>query len=92
MLADWKCAKQACESKFGNCMPAASKSRVALRKLLLITLAVVRGKQLFGDAARGIDGGVEGFAVVLGKAFALGQAFGIQYFIEFKGQVAGAEQ
>ncbi|MCY1178668.1 hypothetical protein D9M73_190330 [compost metagenome] len=32
MLADWKWAKQARDSRFGNCMPPCSKSRVAFWK------------------------------------------------------------
>ncbi|MCY1541922.1 hypothetical protein D9M68_776380 [compost metagenome] len=31
-MADWKWAKQACDSRLGNCMPPTSNSRVALRK------------------------------------------------------------
>ncbi|MNR28312.1 hypothetical protein D3C85_1456280 [compost metagenome] len=61
-------------------------------RLVLIAFAVVRGEVLFGDGPRGGQGGVEGFAVVLGKARALGQGLGVEHFVEFEGQVAGAEQ
>ena len=60
--------------------------------LVLVVLAVVRGEQLLGDAAGGGDGRVEGLAVVLGEALALGQGFGVEHFIELEGQVAGTEQ
>ncbi|MNH29081.1 hypothetical protein D3C79_892900 [compost metagenome] len=47
---------------------------------------------LFGDGAGGGQGRVEGFAAVLGEARALGQGFGVEHFVEFEGEVAGAEQ
>ena len=65
---------------------------VHVLRLVLVVLAVVRGEQLFGDAPRGSDGGIEGLAVVIGEARALGQGFGVQHFVEFEGQVAGTEQ
>lgn len=65
---------------------------VHVLRLVFIALAVVRGEQLFGDTARGADRRIEGLAVVIGEPWALGQGFGVEYFIEFEGQVAGAEQ
>ncbi|MNN35505.1 hypothetical protein D3C81_1493570 [compost metagenome] len=52
----------------------------------------MRGEELFGDGARGGQRRVEGFAAVLGKARALGEGLGVEHFVEFEGQVAGAEQ
>ena len=43
-------------------------------------------------AARGTDGGIEGFAVVFGKPLAPGQALGIEDFIQLESQIAGTEQ
>ncbi|MCY1181206.1 hypothetical protein D9M73_216970 [compost metagenome] len=61
-------------------------------RLLFIALAVVRGEELLGDAAGGAQGGIEGFAVVIGETLALGQGFGVEDFVELEGQVAGTEQ
>ncbi len=60
--------------------------------LVLVALAVVWCEQLFRDGAGSTDGRVEGLAVVIGKARALGQRFGVQHFIEFKRQVALVNQ
>ncbi|MNZ70271.1 hypothetical protein D3C78_886040 [compost metagenome] len=68
------------------------RSAVHVLRLVLVVLAVVRGEQLLGDAARGGDGGVEGFAAVVGETFAAGERFGVEHFVEFEGEVAGAEQ
>ncbi|MNN39163.1 hypothetical protein D3C81_1531930 [compost metagenome] len=65
---------------------------VHVLRLVLVVLAVVRGEQLLGDAARGGDGGVEGLAAVIGEAFAAGERFGVEDFVELEGEVAGAEQ
>ncbi len=65
---------------------------VLVDRFVLVGLAVVRGEEVLGDAAGGVDGRVEGFAAVVGKAFALGQAFCVQYFVEFERKVARAEQ
>ncbi|MDT4813811.1 hypothetical protein FQZ97_468040 [compost metagenome] len=65
---------------------------VHVLRLVLVVLAIVRGEQLLGDAPRGADGGLEGLAAVVGEALALGEGFGVEHFVEFEGQVAGAEQ
>ncbi|MCY1407952.1 hypothetical protein D9M71_232650 [compost metagenome] len=65
---------------------------VLIARLVFIALAVMRGEVLFGNGARGAQRGVEGFAIVLRKARALGEGLGTQHFVEFEGQVAGAEQ
>ena len=65
---------------------------VFITRFVLVALAVVRGEVLLGDAAGGTQGGVEGFAIVFGKPFALGQALGIEHLIQFKSQIAGTEQ
>ncbi|MNJ67957.1 hypothetical protein D3C77_641680 [compost metagenome] len=61
-------------------------------RLLFVALAVVRSEELLGDAAGGAQGGIKGFAVVVGESLALGQGFGVQHFVEFEGQVTGTEQ
>ncbi|MNH31514.1 hypothetical protein D3C79_918900 [compost metagenome] len=52
----------------------------------------MRGEELFGDGARGGQRGVEGFTAVLGEAWALGEGLGVEDFVEFKSEVARAEQ
>ncbi|MCY1185828.1 hypothetical protein D9M73_266430 [compost metagenome] len=47
---------------------------------------------LLGNGPRGVQGGVKGLASVLGEAWALGEGLGVEHFVEFEGQVAGAEQ
>ncbi|MNJ60155.1 hypothetical protein D3C77_558700 [compost metagenome] len=61
-------------------------------RLMFVALAVVRREIFLGDSACRVQGGVKGLAIVLGKARALGKGLGIEYFVEFEGQVAGAEQ
>ncbi|MNF49427.1 hypothetical protein D3C84_306980 [compost metagenome] len=60
--------------------------------LVLVALAVVRGEELLGDVAGGANGGIEGFAVVLGETLTLGQALGIKDFIQLESQITGTEQ
>ncbi len=60
--------------------------------LVFVILAVVRGEQLFRNGAGCADGRVKGFAVVIGKARALGQRFGVQHLIQFKRQVTLVNQ
>ena len=45
-----------------------------------------------GAHGGGADGGIEGFAVVLGKPLAPGQALGIEDFVQLESQIAGTEQ
>ena len=68
------------------------RGAVDVLRFVFVVLAVMRREQRFGDAAGGAQGGVEGFAVVLGEALALGQSFGVEHFVELEGEVAGAEQ
>ncbi|MNS46734.1 hypothetical protein D3C72_792430 [compost metagenome] len=65
---------------------------VLVARLVLVALAVVRGEELLGDAAGGANGGIEGFAIVLGETLTLGQALGIEDFIQLESQIAGTEQ
>ena len=58
---------------------------VDILRLVLVVLAVVRGEQVFRDAAGGVDGRVKGFAAVFSETLALGQAFGVQHFIQLEG-------
>lgn len=59
---------------------------------MFVALAVMRGEQLFRQAPRGAEGGIEGFAAMFGEARALGQGFGIEDFVQLERQVAGTEQ
>lgn len=59
---------------------------------MFVALAVVQGEQLFRQAPRGAEGGIEGFAAMFGEAWALGQGFGIEDFVQLERQVAGIEQ
>jgi hypothetical protein len=52
----------------------------------------MRREIFFGDGARGADGRIEGLAIVLGKPLALGQALGIEDFVQLESQIAGTEQ
>ncbi|MNZ71558.1 hypothetical protein D3C78_899230 [compost metagenome] len=61
-------------------------------RLVLVALAVVWREILLGNGPRRVQRGIEGFAVVFGKAWALGEGLGVEHFVEFEGQVAGAEQ
>ncbi|MNE38068.1 hypothetical protein D3C80_1319520 [compost metagenome] len=65
---------------------------VLVARLVLVAFAVVRGEELLGDAAGGANGCIEGFAIVLGETFTLGQALGIEDFIQLESQIAGTEQ
>ncbi len=65
---------------------------VDVLRLVLVGLAVVRCEVFLGDGARGADGGVEGFAAVIGEVLAAGQGLGVQHFVEFECQVTRAEQ
>ena len=51
---------------------------------MFVALAVVRGEQLFRQAPRGAEGGIEGFAAMFGEARALGQGFGIEDFVQLE--------
>lgn len=65
---------------------------VHVARLVFIALAVVRGEVLFGNGAGGGQRRVEGLAAVLGEARALGQGLGVEDFVKFEGEVAGAEE
>ena len=65
---------------------------VFIARFVFVVLAVVRGEVLFCDVARRADRGIEGFAVVFGKPLALGQALGIEDFVQLESQIAGTEQ
>ncbi|MNC63517.1 hypothetical protein D3C75_1136420 [compost metagenome] len=65
---------------------------IHVARLVFVGLAVVRGEELFGDGAGGGQRRIEGVAAVLGEARALGEGLGVEHFVEFEGQVAGAEQ
>ncbi|CRM96127.1 hypothetical protein [Pseudomonas sp. 22 E 5] len=65
---------------------------VFVARFVFVVFAVVRREVLLGNAARRADGGIEGFAVVFGKPLALGQALGIEDFIQLESQIAGTEQ
>ncbi|MCY1444561.1 hypothetical protein D9M71_610390 [compost metagenome] len=68
------------------------RGAVDVLRLVLVVLAVVRGEQLLGDAAGGIDRRVEGLAAVVGEAGPAGQGFGVEHFVQLEGEVAGTEQ
>ena len=68
------------------------RAAVDVLRFVFVVLAIMRGEQLFGDTARGADRRIEGLAVVIGEARTLGQCFGVEHFIKFERQVAGAEQ
>ncbi|MCY1358394.1 hypothetical protein D9M69_449290 [compost metagenome] len=68
------------------------RGAVYVFRLVLVALAVVRGEELLGDVAGGANGGIEGFAVVLGETLTLGQALGIKDFIQLESQITGTEQ
>jgi len=65
---------------------------VLVDRFVLVGLAVVWGEVLLGDGARRAEGGIEGFAAVLGEALAACQGLGVEHFVEFESQVARAEQ
>ena len=62
---------------------------VLVDRLVLVGLAVVRREIFLGDAAGGADGGIEGFAAVIGEALAARQGLGVQHLVEFEGQLRG---
>ena len=64
------------------------RAAIDVFRFVLVALAVVRGKEFFGDLSGSGQRSVEGFAVVISEALALGQFFGIQHFVQLEGQIA----
>jgi len=52
----------------------------------------VRREELLGNVSGGAECGIEGFAIVFGETLTLGQALGIEDFIQLESQIAGTEQ
>ena len=64
---------------------------VLVARFVFVVLAVMWREVLLGNVSGGTDGRVEGFAIVFGKPLALGQALGIEDFVQLESQIAGTE-